>query len=108
MFSSLSKLFSSSSRAVSEQDTKLSELFLPVGKIRDGKLYSSEMGYYDNIEFKGAEGDTLVFVQTLYTGDGLIPQSAHWRTWPMSAFDLTGINLVKVIHESTTVANTTR
>lgn len=82
---------------MSERDAEVSKMFQSVGGIKYGKLYSFELGCYDSIEFKGREDDILVFIHKTYIDDGMTPSASHWRRWPMSTFDLTGIKSVKVI-----------
>jgi len=107
MFSTLSNLLWGSKDQTTgggrtERDIELSRLFAQVGTVSHGKLSCFYLGYYDDVEYNGKEGDTLVFTRTTYNGGGLIEASAKFKSWPISTFDLNGVKNVKVIEVVTT------
>jgi hypothetical protein len=69
------------------------DMFRPVGKVDGGMLTSIDIGRMESIEFRGKEGDILVFVHKVSTGNAQ-ELSARTRRWIMREFDLKGVKRV--------------
>jgi len=103
MLDSFMNMFSipSLTPATTTQQRNLDILFRPIGSINNGVLVSFSFGYYDNIEYYGRQGDTLVFIHTQYmvSPGEVIPDALKMCRWPMSTFDTQGVKNIRLIKE---------